>query len=885
MLTNQQINAIKDLIKEAENLILSINPQVPHDYTSLKEYILFKELEIEVRFLKNILALGRFEEQFKHRCSARAKDPQESALNFSMLPDSTTNKLYSGIAHVISPQHELELLIPNIQTVLTVDVPEQMPSFSSREAQITYMRNPDPELLSLNLTTLESEGVGHYVITDGELVDISGMSGFSLKMHLKMYHKLQEKNPELAQRVYRHNTAFQTLEEDILRLDNKGQTPREAIERLIKGLILGGKQMTGTELQAGKLAQVAYQNFLRYWQNLPLALQTELSQLPSGKIIASGAEGTLADTLQHLRKGECAEIAAKDLRVFLEKNKNKSILNQPPQMTEEHYVALHKKYKKSVLDTTKDGSLDFAFPKSLLKTTMHTIVPRTQEDLVQLILDFPPEYYKDLLAYIDLSNLTHPQEILFSVLEYGFFTAVQIDHLIGAIANKFGAGEKVRFALAAGKNDVVVAIVGALKKEDRFSAIQYSIHKIANNLKLLEKILSLLDEKDRLAAVSIPNSNSDLRETILYDATPERLIMVLSLLSPKDFFSALQVKDGCWEVTPLHTAIYNPESLKTIISLLPQEYHSRAREDRRYGGDTLLHSAIKATRGTYSIEAVHLSSIQILLSWYSSSEATTTALKAQNNYKETVLHIATHNSVVLKLILSSMLEKDFREIVQVKDRYGNTPLHNASNNSESLKVILDRIPPKERFAAVQTRNTDGKTILYSIVHNSGLTTLNIVLSSLSEDDLFKIIQETLFDIHVPKNKKLCQNIYGIFQERFPNSKLHIYCAAIQTILPFTMNSIGARALYIFSCGRASAYEANQLITAFENIESAEQLKQILYSFLTKNHKKPSALQKALLMALSSSQNNTNYSERLCTLSQNWGIQLMSLSDELSLQSH
>jgi hypothetical protein len=83
------------------------------------------------------------------------------------------------------------------------------------------------------------------------------------------------------------------------------------------------------------------------------------------------------------------------------------------------------------------------------------------------------------------------------------------------------------------------------------------------------------------------------------------------------------------------------------------------------------------------------------------------AVKVQDKFGHTVLHLVAHNSESLKAILSLVPEKERLEAVKVRDDMGTTVLHRAANKPESLKALLTLVPDEERILMLKTEVGSG----------------------------------------------------------------------------------------------------------------------------------------------------------------------------------
>ena len=542
------IESIESLVQEKRALLAEI--QAPTDYASLKEQVLLAELKAEIEALSNLLKTpDTFENEFKERCAMRAGHPDE-CISFDKLPTSPVNRLYWEIAAILfkppTLQAMLAILLPGVKSLVTVFVPDRLPEKVKTLKELRdHVRNQpfdvgekkldvspeasNPDALPPNLSL---ETLSHYVFTAKQGFDVRDIENFSLEMHANLHKALHEKYPALTKRLYTHNAALNQLEADIFMLENKGRTPRFALETLRKALILSGTKMTG-KLYTGKLAEKAVENFNFYLEALSQNLQNGLNVLPGFEIIQN-----------KIKAGECAETTADVILTFLEQHARNPLLEEIPAMTKDALKALTKRYASS-LPTAKDTSLPLNFPHQLAESIIKNIQIDQSEGLINLILNFPPDTYELLLKHIQFKNpLKHLTNLAFA-MRNGFFQPNQLDRLAKAIINhyeRFDSSESVlSWAIQTNHADV----------------LQLAIEAIMN-----------LSSDRRLEAVLEIRFHC---RTVLHAVAhyPESLRVILELLPQDKIFDAVTKadKDGR---TVLRDAAYNPESLRVIVESLPK---------------------------------------------------------------------------------------------------------------------------------------------------------------------------------------------------------------------------------------------------------------------------------------------------------------------------
>ncbi|KTD53804.1 ankyrin repeat domain-containing protein [Legionella santicrucis] len=190
-------------------------------------------------------------------------------------------------------------------------------------------------------------------------------------------------------------------------------------------------------------------------------------------------------------------------------------------------------------------------------------------------------------------------------------------------------------------------------------------------------------------------------ETALHLAAdnPEILKAILALYPENQCLEAVKVENKGGE-TALYYAVMNPESLKTILELLPVNQRFEAVRIQNKDGNTMLHYA-----------ATNSESLKTILELLPVNQRLE-AVRIQDKYGRALLYFAATNPESLKIILELLPENQRLEAVIVKNKDGNTVLHDAAMNAESLKTILALLPENQRLEAVIIQDNDGHTVLH-----------------------------------------------------------------------------------------------------------------------------------------------------------------------------
>lgn len=270
---------------------------------------------------------------------------------------------------------------------------------------------------------------------------------------------------------------------------------------------------------------------------------------------------------------------------------------------------------------------------------------------------------------------------------------------------------------------------------------QTILHAAAKEAKLLNTILTIYPEEQRLGAVKEKNE-FDL--TVLHFAAqdPESIRMILTLYPEEERLQALNEKEH-HQHTVLHLAIGSVEALREILFTYPETIL-----EKEHTGKTALHLAIERAED-------HLDSLQTMLETLpedlllktfnekddkgrtplqlAATQRSVGALSAilakypklhlqdaldaiDNEFNQnTALHLATQNVDCLTAMIAVYPRDQLLEALKKKNREGNV-LHNASEYPDSLKVILAIYPESQRLDAVTLANDE--SLLHLVTSNT-----------------------------------------------------------------------------------------------------------------------------------------------------------------------
>jgi hypothetical protein len=497
---------------------------------------------------------------------------------------------------------------------------------------------------------------------------------------------------------------------DILLQNNNAITPKTAIEHLIRGLKLGGAQMTEGSF-ANAFANEAIKQFFAYFNALPSSIKAQLRALKKNGL----SLGYIID--KEIDKGECVITIAGHLNSIVQGNNHQSVLIAPPHMSLAALKTLRDKYgSKNNLDTKKEDLLLPIFPNQLTRDVIKHIQLQTLEQLINLTIDFPPTFYEILWQNVRVNKPVEALNLLAKLIKKGGFNEEQQQALAIAIVKAYPhfhmKGKSILFWTL--ETEAPIFLKEALcsyPKEERLNALKTLsegltiLHHAVSNPMSIQIILDLLPENQRLEAmIKVADRNG---ETVLHHAVnyPKSLKLMLAFF-PQDLkLNAVTAVDK-YDRTIMHKAADKPESLKVILDSLSKHKNLL---------DVIMLTDID--KGTLLQKAAGKpESLKMILELYP-EHLRLGEIKHLDLYGLTVLHYAEDNSQSLKVLLDSLPKHQRLEAVNVATIYkgvylGKTVLHYNVDKPECFKVVLKSLPKHQRLQALKAANKDGITVLY-----------------------------------------------------------------------------------------------------------------------------------------------------------------------------
>ncbi|ASQ45638.1 ankyrin repeat domain-containing protein [Legionella clemsonensis] len=649
---------------------------LPYSYNGLKKAALQIELEKEVKLLNAMLLSESFEQAFKVRCSLRETDTQET-FSFKILPESPANELYWKIAQLVftpqTTQVMLSILLPSVNTHLQVTIPDELPDTLSKKELRQYHKSWEPQLQTENSLQKFSASptlkkLNDYLIVENVILDLQDIANLPLRTHSKLQNKLKRLNPALAKTLYDHNTDLASLDADISLFNSAGITPKEAIEQLIQGLWLGSTKFTDSDI-ATKEATEAVSRFFNYFEALSQEIQEELKAL---KYDADHTLGYILDT--KIKQGECVEESAVYLQAFLRVNDKNKLLHVSPKMSEEELNRLEKKYNfkpsssRPILNVQKED-LKIPLPPQLIKQALERMT-LTPENLIALIINFPPSFYEMLWQSIVLPDPQNNLAELASAIGLGFFTLPQRQATIKAISSHYS----------------------------RFNLQEPFFHWLlqTEDLVLINETIASWSDDEKIKALKETNQSG---ETIFDQAIDnlDLLKILLALCSKEQFLEMIRIPDETGQ-TVLHRFVKKEEALKTVLTFHPDVELVKA--------DLLLLD--KKHQTVFHTATCNSKSLETLLALCPEEQRLPILLK-QNKEGQTVLDNAIQNPKSLQAALSLLPQSQFIQVVR-----SPKILTQVLKKPDSLLILLEACPEEQRLEMMQIKTENDPQILQQV---------------------------------------------------------------------------------------------------------------------------------------------------------------------------
>lgn len=684
-----------------------LNSNSLHDYASLKNHIIEREFRDEVAALSLMLSDDNidFEQCFKARCQARSQANRDTCLNPLAMPDGACNKLYQTFVDQLygpgSADQWWSLFYPGINTYLTYEVvfdtSQPKPYFPARPYPLTcqLVYSPLPAL------PMNREELAYYVVSGSLILDTRLIAGLPFKGQLSFYQALKTKEPALAKKLYHHNQAFKTLFLDMQYILEKSP-PYDVIRQFMHELRLGGQHVTGSEV-ASLSAQVAYTEFLNYWQSLPTELQSHLLTLTD-----STGTITFKTIFDALANSNCVESTAGMIQKLLENPANHSCLQAHPGLNPQYLKAITERYKalgKSMHLDTQGCDNTILLPHYYLEQSFSNFFITDTQELLVLLISFPAEYFNLLFQHAKLPEhhlFLQELNIICSMLDQDKVNA--LNQAIIYNLRRFGELSQLLRVAIRNKNHQLVAML--------FNGIPATT---------LVDLLNTPDYRHYPPFLALE----------AYD-TPESLLIILNFCQQQGLLATV-LNQNTQGQTLLHLAANFPESLQLLLSFYPEEARLAALIKPDDCGNTVL------------LLCNNDSSSAIILPYYEQSNRSWTDEKNRANWNRLFMRVSNDADPKHVIETYQTMQAAFpgSNILLEKDFTGSTLLHRAVSRSLRMaKTILRLLSEDERQTILIEPNNDNETPIYqAVIHISAKLIMPAVLDSLPISKRFNILTE------------------------------------------------------------------------------------------------------------------------------------------------
>jgi hypothetical protein len=282
-------------------------------------------------------------------------------------------------------------------------------------------------------------------------------------------------------------------------------------------------------------------------------------------------------------------------------------------------------------------------------------------------------------------------------------------------------------------------VLNAYSPENRLAAIKEQSDSgwsllnadTVQNPELVRTIVSVYPKEERYLLLFPPRGMGTPLTAALY--YPESLKVMLSLLKKDEVLELLQKKIGKESKSYIELASNHPETLTLIFSILSEDDKLKILESKTSSDVVFLHSLV-ADKGKFGLLGPIFSQL--------SDENKLKALNIKNENDETIVELAVRNPSVFKDLLVLVPEKYLAEVLTAKNKNNSTPVHIAAlnhNEDSPLKDILLKLPDDSdsSFTVMTSQNIAGETPMHYVVKNSALTEL--VLEKLPKNKRFQAL--------------------------------------------------------------------------------------------------------------------------------------------------
>lgn len=733
------IKQSKKMLKSADMLIT-----IPSNFAQIEYAVVIEELRIEIQKLERLFLCDPkiWHDEFKELCKSREQQNNDTCLSFTAIPEGICNHLYWNLADILykpkSIADMLAILLPSIQSTLIFQTADillpKTEATSTLQQRTVYSLEVKPlnELVNFSYSPIFFTEI----VSDSNLVfPLQQVRKLPFYVHQKLFELLDE-HPIIKKHFYTHNDHFQELHQD---LDQNVASPNDEINKLVRELTRAGSRYSGLT-DAAQSVLIPCARFSMYLDKLPATFKENLLAVTTTNNIK------LSDIIGHLENGSCVEEAARNLKSIQENKNNAEILASLPIITHADQKLTQKKYRKAIpingFEHTK------ILPFVLKKQILTNVIISSTADYIDILLNLPTEEYADFFKEVQISCDPVLPVQLGSSLQ--MFSSQQLEAFLDALSytsEKFG-----------GILSILELAIGSA------------------NLASFRKLFNLLTTENQIPLL-YKHKQCSLIEMIVRDGTIAILETALESLPPEQRKTLIKSKTSYYVATPLHTALYNPDSemFNKISSYYDSEelFEAMLNEKNHYS-ENIFHTLIrkgnliqiKNTFDTLTAEqktivlnsqnsrVLHLAAqisnspiLFYLLSCLPIDQLINSIVKTDNNNYPLLSFCETQDLTLFdKDLLSSTYDMFWQAILTTVTDDGNTAFHYAakSKHINNIFILLDLLPKPKQVLALLSPNKKGFTSIIHVAECQNAKTLQKLLQCFDNEDSLKLIEQPYF---------------------------------------------------------------------------------------------------------------------------------------------
>lgn len=692
------------------------------DYHSFMDALLQKEFKEELQRLESYMQTPEhFAEKFCTACIER--NDNQNVFNFKEYPDSPSNKLYKEIAVLLFPEDPLSVLVPGLKKFYRTEIPEFIDFNENRVAATasnpevisvkTGLAHYTPPVIAMSPKEINIDKLSNYAIVDSLVFDVESLKTLTLlSFHCNLHNFIRDKWPELADRIYTHNTGLRQLKAKIDFI-NMPKTPLQAINNLIGGLRSGGTSVTDKEF-ASLTAQHAYLFFLDYLKLLPRSTLDALYQLEGEK--------TFAAVLEHLNNNQCVEVAASQLSSILARNRNNPVLNKIVSNLNSNKSAQQRQFIQGI--ETLDFSRDYLGIQIIPMHWLDEIIADMKlvedaEILSSLLLNLPNTIVNSLLQRL-AGNKKIINKLLVSLHQNLFAAQLEKKQIIVTfvgdeilklyaldtylqVSASFGI-DVFRYILQTNKNKI--------NAEYKKKLIDTHLYK-ASYLGCIFEILLNPDEGKRLLLehfVTFMSVKDVLQETM--GRLNFSLHELRNVLDSKTGLHPLPQDPSLWEIAAYH----NTQNFFNLLAAIPEQWR------------WLLISEKNTPRLVLILQnPVELLNLLMLLP----EQGRDSAIKFLLDNFSTKIYVSVCLDIELFALFIPYYDKNICSEIIAK--FTSISVNKLATMPQVVRALIQKFDPKERLELIKKLNNNNANILHLIGLKNSLALADLI-DLLPEED-------------------------------------------------------------------------------------------------------------------------------------------------------